>query len=350
MTVRTNKAKQNPLKKKIKRGMQHVAASYGQHSRSHKEPQLLVLMYHRVLPIDDMRTSVEEPGMTVTPETFKQHINLLKKYFDIVKLSDWIQMQHDGEALPPKACALTFDDGWADNYEFAYPVLKESNIPATIFLVSDMIGTKEMFWPERLARLIITIARDYPQYWSHPELKWLQNNPKNYRFSDTLPTREELSALIASTKNFTDQEVHERITQIENVLQLDKKELPPSLLDWTQVTEMVNSGLVEIGSHTCRHTRLNKHTPEALLKHEIINSKKTIEEHTAQKVKTLCFPNGDHCPQALELVRLNYLGAVSTQSGWNTVSADRHLLKRIGLHQDISDDKTSFLARISDWA
>ena len=124
-----------------------------------------------------------------------------------------------------------------------------------------MIGTKEMFWPERLARLITTIAGSYPQYWSHPELEWLQKNSTNYRFSEILPTREEISALIACAKDFSDQEIHDRLTHIENVLQLDTETSRPSLLDWQQVTEMVDSGLVEIGSHTCHHVRLNENTP-----------------------------------------------------------------------------------------
>ena len=349
MTVKTNSSEHKPLKNFIKRSLQHAAASFGRHTRSGKGSQLLVLMYHRILPLDDKRSLTEEPGMTVAPETFRQHINLLKHYFNIIKLSDWIQLKPDDKELPSRNCAITFDDGWVDNFEFAFPILKESNVPATIFLVSDMIGANEVFWPERLTRLITTISSRYPQHWSHPVLEWLQKNPINYRLSDTLPTREELSALIACAKIYSDQEIHDRLTHIENVLQLATGNHPPSLLNWQQVTEMVNSGLVEIGSHTCHHVRLNEHTPNEILRKEIIDSKDIIEKHIGQKVKTFCFPNGDFSPESLALVKQNYVGAVTTKSGWNSADADNHMLQRIGIHQDISEDRTSFLARISGW-
>jgi peptidoglycan/xylan/chitin deacetylase (PgdA/CDA1 family) len=306
-------------------------------------------MYHRILPQDDKRSQVEEPGMTVTPETFRQHINILKHYFNIVKLADWIQLKSEGKELPSKSCAITFDDGWVDNFEFAFPVLNELNVPATIFLVSNMVGKNAVFWPERLTRLINEISSHYPQYWLHRELKWLQKDANNYRFSERLPTREELSALIACVKNYSDQEINDRLTHIETVLQIDTGIPSPSLLNWKQVTEMVSSGLVEIGSHTRHHVRLNEQTPVELIKNEIINSKAEIEKNIDQTVKTFCFPNGDYYSQSLELVRQNYLGAVTTQSGWNTADADLHKLQRIGIHQDITQDKISFLARISGW-
>ncbi len=353
MNVRNNnvipQSIKRQVKQSIKRSLQHIAAAFGRHTRANKEAQLLILMYHRILPHNDERTKSEEPGMVVTPETFKQHMSILNDYFNIIKLSDWVQLKQNGKALPANACAITFDDGWADNYEFAFPILQELNTPATIFLVSDMIGTDEMFWPERLARLITTIASNYPQYWSHPELSWLQDNPENYLFSDTPPDSEEISRLCASAKKYSDDEIHIRLTHIENILQLDIDNGAPSLLNWQQVIDMINTGLVEIGSHTCRHIRLNEQTPAEVIKQEVFNSKKEIEKHTAQTIKTFCFPNGDYTPKALELVKQNYQGAVTTQSGWNTADTDTHQLQRIGIHQDIAHDKTSFLARISGW-
>ena len=214
-------------------------------------------MYHRILPGDDPRASYEEPGMMVTPETFHLHINILKQYFSIVKLSDWIQLNRDGKKLPANACAITFDDGWADNYEFAFPVLKDLAAPATIFLVADMIGTEQSFWPERLAHIMTAVATRYPQYWKHDELKWLQEDPKLYRFCETPPTSEEISALIARVKNYSDQEMHDRLNHVEDVLQLDIRhqstgDHPASLLTWQHVNEMTDSNLVDVDGNACR--------------------------------------------------------------------------------------------------
>jgi len=344
MNVRTN------VKKMIKRSMQHFAATFGRHTRVSKEPQLLILMYHRILPEHDARAKIEEPGMIVNPKTFRQQMTILKEHFNIIALSDWAQLKRNKKVLPSNACVITFDDGWADNYEFAFPILQELDVPATIFLVSDMIGTNEMFWPERLARLVNNITNHYPQYWSHPELAWLQDNSSNYKFSQTPAKNEELSALIANAKKFSDQEIHNRLTRIEKVLQLENfGPHQPSLLNWQQVKEMQKSGLIEIGSHTCRHTRLNAETSDEQVKAEIVNSKKQIEENIGQKVESFCFPNGDFSPLSFDLVKQNYQIAVTTQTGWNTADTDMHRLQRIGLHQDISTDKTAFFARISGW-
>jgi peptidoglycan/xylan/chitin deacetylase (PgdA/CDA1 family) len=287
--------------------------------------------------------------MMVAPDVFRQHLQLVHRYFEVVKVSDWLDRKADNQPLPAKACAITFDDGWADNHEFAFPILRETATPATIFLVSDMIGTRGQFWPERLARLLGIIATDHSGQWSHPELTWLRNSNSGYAFGDKSPLPEELTEIIAAVKGLPDGEIHQRLDAIEHTLGLAGSESPASLLNWDQVREMLASGLVEVGSHTCHHVRLNADTPQDLMEQEIVASKRAIEQQTGKAVRTFCFPNGDFSDAALALVRRHYTGAVTTRSGWNAADTDSYCLSRIGVHNDISRDRTAFLARLSGW-
>jgi len=339
----------NFFKRIIKRSLQHAAASFGRHTRASQEPELVILMYHRILPANDDRTLIEEPGMVVSPETLRLHLDIIRKNFDVIKLSEWVNLKEEGAALPLRACAITFDDGWADNYEFAYPILQEMNLPATIFLTSDMIGTRRMFWPERLSRIVIEIALNHSAQWTDACLDWIRTRHISYRFNATPPTQEELAEIIEAAKQLPDREIHARLDRIEQELKLPQPANRPSLLDWNQLAEMIESGLIDVGSHTCHHIRLSEQIPVEVMEDEIVSSKQQIERQTGQVVTAFCYPNGDYSPEALELVRRHYNSAITTKPGWNTADSDSHLLCRFGIHQGNANDSTAFLARISGW-
>lgn len=326
------------LKSTLKYPIELTASVLGEHRKNRSEPRLWIMMYHRILPPDDFRYANEEPGMIVEPETLAMHMEVLNKEFTIVQLSDWLSKRANNQPLPDKACAITFDDGWLDNYEYAFPILKERNIPATLFVVSNMADTNKEFWPNRLNYLLMNTEHIKLQ-----KIDWLK---------DILPeviNKESVAYLINNLKQFPDLELIEKIEAVEKQLNIETYD-DSQLMTWQQIKEVSDEGLIEIGSHTCNHIRLREGLEAEVYEQEIHDSKLQIEEKLEKEVKLFCYPNGDACDTAKQKVKENYLGAVLTKKGINhSTSIDNSTLLRIGVHQDISNNKRKLLARIANW-
>lgn len=327
-------------KKVLKPVLMSVAARFGPHRRASAEPRLWVLMYHRVLPLTDERFAQEEPGMLVTPQSFDMHLTELKRHFEVVSLGDWVRRREAGEKLPDRACAVTFDDGWLDNYEYALPILKKHRIPATLFAVAEKIGTDFQFWPNIIAVLLLSGAG--PRLFDHPVL-----NPAGT--TSTEPSADDISHCVKQLKVRTEAEIFQALEELDWRSLCDRA-LPPALMDWNQLRDMQASGLVEIGSHTCTHQRLTGALPEDELAWELAESKKILQEKLGRSVELFCFPNGDYNQSALDLVQTHYQAAVTTRRGINNAgSLKLHELVRIGIHEDIANTPRRFNARLSGW-
>lgn len=103
----------------------------------------LVLMYHRVLPADAVPDDIK-PGMYVTTDTFAKHLDYLASHHEVVSLDDiyeWLAGRRQFSRIP---CAITFDDGWEDNYTHAFPLLRGHRMTATIFVITDQLGRAHM--------------------------------------------------------------------------------------------------------------------------------------------------------------------------------------------------------------
>ena len=124
----------------------------GSRIRKQGRSGFVILTYHRIIKRCAPNENVQD-GMFVEPSNFDSHVRFLKRHFQIVPLHT-ILRKDAGNSPSRPLCALTFDDGWDDFYENAYPVLKAHDVPATVFLPTDFIGTGDWMWTDRLALLI----------------------------------------------------------------------------------------------------------------------------------------------------------------------------------------------------
>jgi peptidoglycan/xylan/chitin deacetylase (PgdA/CDA1 family) len=113
----------------------------------------LILNYHSINPTHSTSTS---------PEDFELQMKYLAENFNVISLTEFCRFRAEGRTLPARSIIVTFDDGYEDNYLYAFPVLKKFNIPATIFLTTGFIEGK------------VDIAGKYPAYRGLKPLGWGQ--------------------------------------------------------------------------------------------------------------------------------------------------------------------------------
>ena len=316
---------------------------------------LLIITYHRILPVNDPRLLKEQPGMYVHPDVFDMHLHVLKMYFDIINLNT---LSFDSSlSSSPKSkprCAITFDDGWLDNYQHAFPVLLKHRLPATIFLVSERVGSSEDFWPGQLASLLNHVAQQEPDAFNDSAFDWLKclNTPNTkYAFAARPPTQNEIDQIISACKVYSEVFIYQNLDAVKKHIKSRGLTLREErvLLNQNEIIEMYQSGLISFGSHTVNHTRLSDELEANIIKHEIADSQHALSQLIGGDINLFCYPNGDYGDKALAYVTQYYNAAVTTQKGWNTPTSDPYQLKRIHLHNDIAATQAQFLTRIRGW-
>ena len=338
------------LKPVIKQGLRAAAWAAGPH-RWRRGPCLLVLTYHRVLPADHPDRAFEQPGMLVTPGLLARHFRTLRQWFTPVHLDDWLQAARAGTPPPGRSVAITFDDGWQDNYHQAFPVIQAERMPVTLFLVTDLVGTRQRFWPNRLGSLLTRWPADAGQRLPPALCARLAGLGMALDRPAAGWTPATIDPVINRAKvQHDDAQLHALLDQVEQYLPAAPGEAAePDLLNWEQVRDMAASGLVRFGSHTRSHARLLPSLPPDRLLEEIRGSRQVIEQALGRPCPLFCYPNGDCSPAADALVRREYRGALATEAGWHRPGQDPLWLKRMGVHEGATRTPAALLARVSGW-
>lgn len=303
----------------------------------------LALTYHRVLPKGAVDPGVE-PGMYVTPEVLGKHVRFLKRFFEIITVDRLVRILAGGESCRKAYCVLTFDDGWLDFYRNAWPILRKENVPATVYLPTALIGTEDVFWTDRLARLLETDAG------KKLLVAKLDSADAENAGADKKAEFDNYDAAIALLKLFPYSQVEKILDDCESCLGINTGPAGRTFMNWGEIRELQGSGLISFGSHTVHHAILTT-LPEDEIVEELHGSmEKLQEENIAGANVSFCYPNGNYNAEIAGLVQKSgYASAMTCDAGWNRRGGDLFVLKRISLHQDVSFTDSLFAYRLNQF-
>lgn len=317
--------------------------------------RVAILTYHRVVSDDMVRAEHIQPGMYVRTESFEAHAAYLRERFVVLPLASLLELwRTDGLDSDKRYCVITFDDGWHDNYRYAFPVLKKYGLPATIFLATDYIGTSRWFWPDELA-YVLGCARE--QTTEGDFARSLANALAGRSSADgatmpVLPPSTESNGqidsdrLIEQCKHLPSETVAGFVHRLSQVLGVRLPNLRV-LLDWNEVKEMAKHNIT-FGAHSCSH-RILTNIPLAEVEDELIKSREALQKHDLAPVPVFCYPNGNFDPEVQRLTKATgYLGAVGCEIGLeNEKPEDVFALKRISIHEDAAASDPLFALTLS---
>lgn len=290
--------------------------------------QVTIVMYHGI---------VKSPLMVndwcfVYENSFRSQIEYLKKHFEIVSLAEAVYRLRNGEIKRPTA-AITFDDGYQNNYDVVFPILNREKIPATIFLITGLIDTSDTVWHCKLNLALSQTRRPH-----------IERNGFKFNLS-TLDLKAKASAAIQnSLKKLPHPQLMAAIRNI--ILELDgdpdcsiETGSPFRMLNKDAIAEMVASELMEFGAHTDRHAVLSQLSDRERY-NEIRESIKAVYELTGRPCRFFAYPNGQAEDYNNGTIRdLETCGiqmAVTTISGPNDMMTPAMELRRYGIGADLS--------------
>ena len=269
---------------------------------------LLVLNYHRVGNAEE--TPYDSGTFGPTAEQFDWQLGYLKSRFDCIGLEEAVAMI-TGTAPMRQSLLLTFDDGYLDNYQVAFPLLRSHGMQATFFLPTSFIGTQRVPWWDTIAYIIKHSRKDsfritYPQ-------------PAEFRI-EAKPSATVFQLLSLCFRNATT-DYAPLIEQLENACDCPRPNGSSErcFLNWDEARAMQAAGM-SFGSHTHNHEVLSG-LPLARQIFELTESRAILERELGRTIDTLAYPVGQpytfNSDTLAAVERAGYRAAFSFYGGAN---------------------------------
>ncbi|MBD3178612.1 MAG: polysaccharide deacetylase family protein [Candidatus Latescibacteria bacterium] len=242
---------------------------------------LTVLCYHRILDTGE-DFPFDSDLVSASTDQFRSQLRYISRNYNVINFKSLLDhlREKDGR-FPPKPLIITFDDGYIDNYTVAYPILREFNLTATMFVTAGFMGEKRIFWWDRIAYIIKKTDKNSIEIKSPVEI-----SVDISRFGDRQDCARKL---IKRVKEITDSEKEEVIEKLSDQLGVTPPEGDTGYtMSWEQLREMNSEG-IEIGAHSVNHPIFSNVDGERL-RREVGESRKIIENNIENRVITFGSP------------------------------------------------------------
>lgn len=255
----------------------------------YKSEALSILCFHGVTQYNRLSKTANFEGRHIHRDTFAENLEYILKYFNPISLDQLEGFYYRGDSLRKNSIFITFDDGFANNYHHAFPVLKRFNCPAVVFITTGYIDNKASLWVERLEysihntklkRLKISVLNndvDLPMSTNEEKEIAYKTVLKYLKSGLSLSVIEEIVNYISRYLGFPDLKIIEGNEDYR-------------FLTWENVREMADSG-ISFGAHTVSHVNLINEDIEKA-EWEMKTSKAEIEKQLGKECIAFCYPFG----------------------------------------------------------
>ena len=277
----------------------------------------VVLTLHRVLTDSEYEVADSQRGMLVRAGSFESLLQYLQKHCSLVSLDSPLAADKREDSKP--RVAVTFDDGWKDNFQTAFPIARKFGLPFTVFICPELIGGNGPFWTEVVCSLWGAARRAGKLHIMRALSGGMMNGS--------------VDSLIERLKQASESDRETFITEVKAALVRYNFKPHTSdlgeLLDWDDVKEMSEAG-VQFGSHTNTHQILTQ-IPQTEALQELTQSKHAIEAQL-RSCSWLAYPNGDWSEQVRQLASdSGYHRAFSNSPGVWKQNTDPFCIPRINI-------------------
>jgi peptidoglycan/xylan/chitin deacetylase (PgdA/CDA1 family) len=244
------------------------------------DPGVAILRYHAVHEDPKQNENTIGCGITHSRASFESQMKILASKFHPISLDELFTSLQHGRRIPRWSVVITFDDGYADNFEIAAPILNRYGVPACFYIMVGPIDTRGVPW---FVRIRNAMARTKVPRWRDPAGQMHElDSPERRKQAFWSASRALAKSTGANQENL--------LEKIE--LQLDVEPLAPSdcrMLTWDQVRALQKAGHI-IGSHTVSHGN-SAYISGTELDTEFVASKKRLEEELHTPVIHFSYPS-----------------------------------------------------------